>query len=352
MYHALGKGDAHLEVTRRLEAHAFASDVVGGFVLGLSTSDERERYARAVATLNDARRAAQFARDLQALATIPHSEGRIVSGAGSLNRARRVGLLAGSFNPLTRAHVALADAARVTGRLDSILWTLSVITVDKERVERASLIDRLLQMVAFVRDGPDALALINRGLYVDQASVVSRLVPHLEELFVVVGFDKIVQILDPRYYEGRDAVLNRLFTSASLLVAPRLDEDEESLNALLAREENRKYQRRITFCPLKRRFRGDSSSTARAIAGELRGDRRLRMLLPPEGRALVVATGAFSQQSPIPSKGLRQADAYLARQSIILWLAGLDPERVAVPPHLDALIARRLEMPGQATGDE
>ena len=77
--------------------------------------------------------------------------------------------------------------------------------------------------------GPAALALINRGLYIEQVDVVRTLIPEIEELFVVVGFDKVVQILDPRYYENRDAVLDRLFANASLLVAPRLDEDETSL---------------------------------------------------------------------------------------------------------------------------
>src|SRR5579859_1194655 len=104
----------------------------------------------AAATLNDARLAAQFTRIIHGLASTPYPAGRILSAGESLQKSRRVGLLAGSFNPLTKAHVALAKAARAAGQLDTILWTLTVVTVDKEHVERASLVDRLLQMHAFV----------------------------------------------------------------------------------------------------------------------------------------------------------------------------------------------------------
>ena len=37
----------------------------------------------------------------------------------------------------------------------------------------------------------------------------------------IYGYDKVVQIFDPRYYDDRDAALDRLFALSSLLVAPR-----------------------------------------------------------------------------------------------------------------------------------
>lgn len=306
----------------------------------------RGRYAHAIRTLNDARQAAHLAQTSELLADAPHPEGWILAGEKLRDRARRVGLLSGSFNPLTRAHAALGAAAREAGRLDAILWTLTVVTVDKERVERASLVDRLLQMRAFVDAGIDALALINRGLYVEQVEVTRRLLPHMEELVVVVGFDKIVQILDPRYYDDRGVVLERLFAMASLLVAPRSDEDEASLHALISRSENRRYQARIAFCPLPPRFRTDSSSKARAIAGAPRSDRRLRALLPPEGRALAVATGAYRPELAGGGRvGVQQgrADPYQARQTIITWLARLDPELLTSAPSLESLVAAQLD---------
>jgi nicotinamide-nucleotide adenylyltransferase len=312
--------------------------------LRLAAKSARERFARTVVMLNDARLAAYLARTIHALASTPQPAGQILGEQDAFQSGGRVGLLAGSFNPLTRAHIALADAAKVVGRLDLMLWTLSVVTVDKERVQRASLVDRLLQMLAFTSNGPDMLGLINRGLYVEQVEVAQGLIQNLDELVVVVGFDKIVQILDPRYYDvDRDAVLDRLFASASLLVAPRADEDEAGLNALLSQAENRRYRERIAFCPLPRRYRRDSSSKARALASDPRNDRRLHAFLPPEGRALAQFTGAYRQETRSGGHGEPREDLYLMRQEIIEKLASLDPVQTVEIPGLDALIAMRKE---------
>src|SRR5689334_6133742 len=84
----------------------------------------------------------------------------------------------GSFNPLTLAHVALARAARREGRLDLVVWAFAAVTVDKERVARASLPDRLAQMAAYVRRRQhDALVVLNHGLYVDEARALRTLLP-------------------------------------------------------------------------------------------------------------------------------------------------------------------------------
>src|SRR3954470_15313435 len=51
---------------------------------------------------------------------------------------RQVGFFAGSFDPLTRAHAALAAAALRPGRLDSVSYLLSVQTVDKVARDHAA----------------------------------------------------------------------------------------------------------------------------------------------------------------------------------------------------------------------
>jgi nicotinic acid mononucleotide adenylyltransferase len=248
-------------------------------------------------------------------------------------------LLAGSFNPLTRAHVALAEAARDAGRLDAILWVVTVSTVDKERVERASVVDRLLQMSAFVGAGTDTLALFNRGLYVEQSDVARTLFPQLEALLIVVGFDKIVQILDPHYYADRDAALDRLFGGASLLVAPRADQSEASLKALIGQEQNRRFEGRVAFCPLPGGYRSDSSSEIRRLAGDGVNSTRMGALAPPEGRALVEETGAYAVVAPRRVPVTASGDLYLLRQALIAHVAALDQDLVASAPRLERLIA-------------
>ena len=44
------------------------------------------------------------------------------------------------------------------------------------------------------------------------------------ELTLLVGYDKVVQILDPKYYDDRDAALHELFALARLLVTEVLED--------------------------------------------------------------------------------------------------------------------------------
>src|SRR5215475_11358552 len=57
---------------------------------------------------------------------------------------RRVGILCGSFNPLTLAHTELAERARGEAQLDRVFFTLAKMTIEKERVTGLGLEDRLL----------------------------------------------------------------------------------------------------------------------------------------------------------------------------------------------------------------
>src|SRR5579875_2356904 len=270
------------------------------------TAQWQARFGRAAHMLNDTRQLATLAQMIAQINTLAEPTAQCVTGGETLVQARRVGLLAGSYNPLTLAHIALAEAARQTARLETLVWGMAVVTVDKERVQRASLPDRLIQLTAYLASQPpaktpalpDALAIFNHGLYVEQAQALRHLLAPETDLTIIVGFDKIVQILDPRYYADRAAALGRLFGLARLLVAPRAGQGAEALAALLAQPDNQPYAPFISFCPLDPRYTTDSSSEARALAAkmspmEIVHSSELRRLLPPEGVALAQA-GAYT----------------------------------------------------------
>ncbi|MDP9372960.1 MAG: hypothetical protein M3Q65_11035, partial [Chloroflexota bacterium] len=81
-----------------------------------------------------------------------------------------VGILAGSFDPLTVAHAALARAALDAGGLDALYLALSRHTVDKEGIARPSQADRALVLRLYARRrAGHGLLLFNRGLYAEQA---------------------------------------------------------------------------------------------------------------------------------------------------------------------------------------
>jgi nicotinic acid mononucleotide adenylyltransferase len=222
---------------------------------------------------------------------------------------RRLALLPGSFNPPTDAHLALAAAALGSGAIDALDYLLASRTVNKERVEGAALADRLLLLdeIARVREG-EGVVLVNRGLYVEQAQIARATWPDLRELWFVVGYDKLVQIFDPRYYADYRAALDRLFDLASFLVAPRAAAGQDELRALLGKAENRRYADRVVALPLAEAYRDESSTRVRAqIAREGRADD-----VPPIVNAFVDATGAYRAPAGGPN-----LDRYAWRERLL-----------------------------------
>ncbi|MGH2352040.1 MAG: nicotinate-nicotinamide nucleotide adenylyltransferase [Chloroflexota bacterium] len=227
--------------------------------------------------------------------------GRMISGA------RRLVAVAGSFNPPHVAHVGLLRAGRMTTHADAGVFVLSARTVDKERVSGMLLEDRLWLLCQIIgdvdRDGVEgaaspssssaaALGVVatNQGLYVDQAAALRRLCPSTEAVVFVVGFDKIVQIFDGRYYQDRDAALDELFATASFLVAPRDEHTAKDITDLLDRPENRRYASGAAPLALDAALAGVSSTAAREAMA--RGE-AVEHLVPERVARFVAATGCY-----------------------------------------------------------
>ena len=310
------------------------------------------RYHAAVAALDDTTTLAHLARDAARVTASSEPCALALTGGRRLPAARRVGVFAGSFNPLTRAHVTLVNAALRSARLDVVIWACAAISVDKERVERAALVDRLAQMRAFVAGRRrDTVALLNRGLYVDEARTIRTLLAPAAELTLLVGYDKIVQIFDPKYYEDRDAALRELFALARLLVAPREDADAETLAALLAQPENRPFAAHVSYLDAPRAWLRDSSTEARALAAETSPDvDALARLLPPAGLALALATGAYRPETDAASATNRTAASYEMRTRWLDALATIPLPTTRRLPPLTTLTRAALANDGRGRG--
>jgi len=107
------------------------------------------------------------------------------------------------------------------------------------------------------------IMLFNRGLYVEEAETIRNSFPKVKRILFLVGFDKIVQILDPRYYENRDAALTELFKLAELLATPRGDAGEHELAELLHQSQNERFARYIHRLPFNAQYRYVSSTSIR-----------------------------------------------------------------------------------------
>ena len=251
---------------------------------------------------------------------------------------RRVAILPGSFNPLHQGHAALAAAALATNAATEVWLGLARVTVDKEQIAGTLLEDRLVALRHFVQDQPRyGVLLFNRGLYVDQALAAHARWPDLDTLLFLVGYDKIVQIFDPRYYDDRDAALQELFSLASFLVAPRDDTTADDLAALLSQPENRPFAARVRSLPLPSAvaavsstgLRQDLGTTAASPGhppiplGEGRGEGHSEgasgpgVSLPWAFADMVAATHAYAPPLPL---GTALVDRYTVRAALLTAL--------------------------------
>src|SRR6266446_7467562 len=198
----------------------------------------------------------------------PEAEPQALVVPGSPTPEGGIIVFPGSFNPPTTAHLAMLKQARHFAYLHGHMKVYAAISkhiVDKEAVERPLLVDRIVLLDTVLRHHlrHTGIMLFNRGLYVEQAEAVHTSFPQVTRLYFLIGYDKIVQILDPHYYEDRDAALHELFALADLLVAPRGSAGPAELTRLLDQPENRQFAPHIHALPLNAAYRDVSSTHIR-----------------------------------------------------------------------------------------
>jgi nicotinic acid mononucleotide adenylyltransferase len=191
---------------------------------------------------------------------------------------RVVALLPGSFDPPTIAHSALADAAGEFA--DLVLLVYSVRTMPKEEeaglplLPEGARIDSVRRLCA-TRPERLALALCSHGLLAEQAAAAREAFPDAR-LVLVMGSDKVVQLLDARWYEDRDAVLDELFTRVTVRYAVR--QGDAAVEAALTRGQNARWRDRFVRLEAAADVAAVSSRLVREV---IRGGRDPSALVPP-----------------------------------------------------------------------
>ena len=227
----------------------------------------------------------------------------------------RIGVLCGSFNPLTLAHTELADQACRTFQLDQLLFTLAKVTVDKEHVAGLGLADRMLLLLLYTQQHPKTgVALVNRGLYVEQAQAFRTVFGQQAALFFIVGMDKLIQILDARYYQDREVALAQLFSLTSLVVANRGEMGRRAFDDLLNQPANRSYKADVHFLALPESV-GNISSTAVRENRDAQADVHplLHEQIPPKVAAFLANTHAYAVFSQYDEETEERVDVYAVR---------------------------------------
>jgi nicotinate-nucleotide adenylyltransferase len=128
----------------------------------------------------------------------------------------KVGILAGSFNPPTVAHLELAKAASAC--VDLIVCVVPRVFPHKE-YSGATLEQRVEMLEAAGLAIPHAIASTSQGLFIDIAREFREHYGIGTKLSFICGRDAAERILDWDY--GRPGVVEEMLREFELLVAPR-----------------------------------------------------------------------------------------------------------------------------------
>jgi nicotinate-nucleotide adenylyltransferase len=126
---------------------------------------------------------------------------------------KKIGVLAGAFNPVTRAHLALAEAAAPL--VDEIVCVVPRIYPHKE-FHGAGLEDRL-KMLAQV-GGPYTVLVSEGGLFIEITRELRADRPQ-SEIYFICGRDAAERVVNWNY--GEPGAVERMFEEFRLLVASR-----------------------------------------------------------------------------------------------------------------------------------
>lgn len=258
----------------------------------------------------------------QSLDTLdPRGEPLVLPLPGSPRPTGDLIVFTGSFNPPTLAHLAMLKQAYSYTRSHApmcLYAAMSKQTVDKENISRPLFLDRLALLDRLMkRFSGSGILLFNRGLYVEQARAIRQSFPRVHNIYFLMGFDKIVQILDPHYYTDRDAALQELFALAKLLVAPRGEDGPEALQALLQQEENTRFARYIEPLPLSNAYREVSATHIR------NQDTGYTQAIPHEVWRFMWRTRAYAPLLHTTNSGI--IDVYAKRVRELTRLLGTPP---------------------------
>ena len=142
------------------------------------------------------------------------------AGVSVVPQDRRLGILSAAFNPITRAHVALAQNAYDHYQLHEILFVLP-ITQPHKLIHDAP-VEARLRMIDLAVQGHSAfsIGMCTHGLFVDICRAAIAAYPPQTRLWFISGRDAAERILTWPYPDPAKA-LGELFTQAELLVADR-----------------------------------------------------------------------------------------------------------------------------------
>lgn len=197
---------------------------------------------------------------------------RAPAGLRPVDPQPRLGVLGGTFNPVTRAHLALAEAARRDFSLGEVLFVLPR-QLPHRAPEDAALEDRLALLEAALESHERfSLAVCSHGLFLEMAEALAPHYPAHTRVYFLTGSDAAERILGWDYPEGEKGVAE-MFARFDLIVAERAGTAALPPDTRLS-----PFRAQIHSLRLPADVRGISASTVRE---RLRAGKPIEELVPP-----------------------------------------------------------------------
>jgi len=169
----------------------------------------------------------------------------------------RLGVLGGAYNPITLAHLAIADTVVSTFGIHEVLFVLPQVPPHKT-IFGASLEQRLEMMCLAVEERPYAtVGLSTHGLFLDMYQGLLGVYGRHTEVFFLTGRDAAERILTWPY-DDAEVALRQMLTAFQLIVCDREGPFHLPDDPLLA-----PYRQRIHCCTLPPDFNHVSATAVR-----------------------------------------------------------------------------------------
>jgi len=229
---------------------------------------------------------------------------------GISHQKGRLGIFSASFNPPTKAHLALIRKAGRLESLDETLVLLDAQAMDKKLIG-AGLEDRVIMLKKlFQRDPRISIGISNRGLFAEKLLPLKRLYPSPTSFIFIVGFDTILRVMDRKYYKNPEESLDKLFRESCFLVANRGQRDQKTCKFLLEPKGNKKYEDKISFLALPKEFSSISSVSFETDLGKAN---LLRIGSPPLSFALLKRQSFTPSHTDHPLPSMDREDQSIVR---------------------------------------
>lgn len=142
-------------------------------------------------------------------------------GADAAADGSRAVVLLGAFDPLTKAHLAIAQSATRIERAPAV-FCLTKVLLARGGDELLSPHERIAVILDVAVRRDIGVAFANRGTYLEVGHAIRR--SGIDPTFVI-GADKLGQLADPSFYEDGTRGVDATFGELRFLVVPRGDID-------------------------------------------------------------------------------------------------------------------------------